>query len=52
MVADYFHFAGTNSADVDFSAVPGGLYKDIEIVTVLTRSWSGDPLYVVRATKS
>lgn len=46
MVADYFHFAGN-----DGSSEPGDLYHSIEIVTALKRSWSGDPLYVVRAKK-
>lgn len=50
MVADYLHFAGTSSQSTD-KAEPGQLYKDIEIVIVLKPSWTGDPLYLVRARK-
>jgi hypothetical protein len=46
-VADYLHFAGTHQQDIK----PGQLYGDIEIVTVLELSRSGDPLFVVRAKK-
>ena len=49
MVADYFHFAGTS--DATESVKPGQLYENIEIVTILERSWTGDPLWVIRATK-
>ncbi|KAK9896151.1 hypothetical protein P389DRAFT_171166 [Cystobasidium minutum MCA 4210] len=51
MVADYFHFAGT-SHDEGTLAKPGGLFRDVEIVTVLKPSRSGDPLYVVRARRT
>jgi hypothetical protein len=50
MVADYLHFAGTSSQSTD-TAQPGQLYKEVEIITVLKPSWTGDPLYVVRARK-
>ena len=46
-VADYLQFAGTHKDGVK----PGQLYGNIEIVTVLEVSRSGDPLYVVRARK-
>lgn len=46
-VADYLQFAGTHDAAVK----SGQLYGDIEIVTVLELSRSGDPLFVVRARK-
>lgn len=49
MVADYFQFAGTTAASGTSHGVAGQLYDDIEIVTVLPKSRSGDPLYVVRA---
>lgn len=49
MVADYFHFAGTQ--DTTDEIKPGQLYGDIEIVTVLERSSKGDPLWVIRAKK-
>lgn len=47
MVADYFHFAGTS----DGAVKPGQIFGDVEIVTVLERSWNGDPLWVIRAKK-
>jgi len=46
-VAIYFAFAG----DEDTTS-PSNLFKEIEIVTVLEPSWSGDPLYVVRGKKA
>lgn len=46
-VADYLHFAGTHEEGTK----AGRLYGDIEIVTVLELSRSGDPLFVVRAKK-
>ena len=49
MVADYFQFAGTTSASGAAHDKAGQLYDTIEIVTVLPKSRSGDPLYVVRA---
>lgn len=57
MVADYLHFAGTGAGtpaeDTTSKATitPGHLYGDIEILTVLEKSWSGDPLWVIRAKK-
>lgn len=58
MVADYLHFAGTaDSCDTDPGPITGNsikagqLYDDIEILTILERSWKGDPLWVVRAKR-
>lgn len=47
MVAHYFAYAGD-----EHTTTPSNLFKDIEILTVLEPSWTGDPLYVVRGVRA
>ncbi|KZO99420.1 hypothetical protein CALVIDRAFT_561280 [Calocera viscosa TUFC12733] len=59
LVACYFHFAGTGTGTgtgigegEGRACEPGELWEDVQIVTVLEPSSAGDPLWVVRGTRT